>query len=170
MACDEEPEDFFLGREPRVLVPVRNVGKAIIGGLRLFLLKHSKQAVLAGFGVALSLLRLLHGFVKNGHELCAASERIHGAALDQRFKHALVKKAKVDVLAELEDRGEAAQFFSRGDNRFDGIAPDVLYRSQSEADIFAVRGEVGVGDVDIWRLDRNPHLPAFVDVLDHVVG
>src|SRR4029077_5740820 len=103
-------------------------------------------------------------------KLGTAPERIHRAALDQRLKHALVKKAKVDVLAELEDRGEAAKFFSRGDNRFDGIAADILHRSQSETDVFPVRSEVRVRDVDVWRLDRNAHFPTFVDVLDHVVG
>ena len=170
MAADEEAENFFFGGEARVLVPVGNVGQFVVVRLGLFLLKHAKQAVLAGFGVALGFLRLLHGFVEDGHQLRAAAQGIHGAALDQRFEHALVEQAQIDVLAEFEDRFEAAQLLAGGDDRFDGVAADVLHRGQAEADRLAVRSEVRVGNVDVGRFDGNAHLAAFVDVLDHVVG
>ena len=39
-----------------------------------FLLKHAEQAMLAGFGVALSFLRAFDGFVEDGHQLGAAAE------------------------------------------------------------------------------------------------
>ena len=67
-----------------------------------FLLEHAKQAVLARFGVALRFLRLLHRLVEHGHQLRAPAQRIHGAALDQRFQHALVQQTQIDVLAEFD--------------------------------------------------------------------
>ena len=155
MAADEEAEDFFFRGEAGVLVPVGNVRQLVVVRFSVFLLEDAKQAVLAGFGVALGFLRLLHGFVEHGHELGAAAHGIHGAALDQRFEDAFVEQAEVDVFAEFEDGFEAAEFLAGGNDRFDGVAADVLYGGQPEADRFAVRSEVGVGDVDVRRLRRR---------------
>ena len=152
MAADEEAEDFFFGGEAGVLVPVGDVGQFVVVRFGVFLLEDAKQAMLAGFGVALGFLRLLHGLVEDGHELRAAAHGIHGAALDQRFEHALVEQAEVDVFAEFKDRFEAAEFLAGGDDRFDRVAADILHGGEAEADRFAVRREVGVGDVD----DREP--------------
>ena len=170
MPGDEESENFFFGLKARVLVPVGDIGQFVVARRCFFLLEDAKQAVLAGFGVALGFLRLLHGLVEHGHELSAAAEGIHGAALDQRFDHALVEQSQVDVFAELEDGFEAAQLLARGNNRFNGIAADILHRGQAEADGLSMWREVRVGDIDIGRLDGNAHLAAFVDVLDDVVG
>jgi len=47
---------------------------------------------------------------------------------------------------------------------------DVLHRREPEADVLAMGREVSIGHIDIWSLNGDPHLPAFVDVLHHVVG
>ncbi len=100
----------------------------------------------------------------------AAAERIHCAGLDERFQNALVEQAEIDVLAKLVDGFEAAELLARGDDGFDGIAADVLYRSQAEADGFSMRGEVCVRYVDVRGFDGNAHLAALVDVLHHIIG
>ena len=74
MAGDEKAENFFLGGEARVLVPVRNVGQFVVVRFGIFLLKDAEQAMLAGFRVALRFLRLLHGLVEHGHQLRAAAQ------------------------------------------------------------------------------------------------
>ena len=120
--------------------------------------------------IALRLLRVLHGIVDDGHQLRASAKLVHGAALDQRLNHALVEQAQIDFFAELEDRGEPAQFFARRDDGLDGIVADILHRGQAEADRLAMRREVRVAHVDVGRFNRNAHLAAFVDVLHHVIG
>ena len=98
------------------------------------LLKHTEQAMLAAFSIALRFLRALDGTVEHGHKLGAAAESIHGAALDQRLQHALVQQPQIYLLAEFVNRAEAAQLFACGDDGFDGVVADVLYRGQAEAD------------------------------------
>ena len=83
MAADEEAEDFLFGGETGVLVPVGDVWQFIIVRFGIFLLEDAKQAMLAGFSIALSLLRLFHRLVEYGRELRATSHGIHGATLDE---------------------------------------------------------------------------------------
>ena len=63
-------------------------------------------------------------------------------------------------------RGE---LLARGEDGVDGVAAHVLDGGEPEADGVAVRGEVGVGEEHIGRLDRDVHLAAFLDVLDDVL-
>src|SRR5207244_5671552 len=105
MAGDKEAKDFFLSSQALVLVPVWRFGEPIVI-LNLFLLKDAKQSMLAGFCIALGLLRALDGFVKHGHKLGTAAERVHSAAFDQRFEHTLVEQAQVHLLAKRENRLE----------------------------------------------------------------
>ena len=126
--------------------------------------------MLAALGVALSLLRAFDGAVEHGHQLGAAAQSIHGAALDQRFQHAFVQQAQVDLLAEFVDGTVAAELLASGNDRLDGVVADVLHRGQTKANRAAVRCEVGVAHIDVRSLDRDAHLAAFVDVLDHVIG
>src|SRR5208282_172302 len=49
-------------------------------------------------------------------------------------------------------------------------AANVLDSGKAEANGFAVRSEVGIGDVDIRRFNGDAHLAALVDVLHNVVG
>ncbi len=135
----------------------------------VFFLKHAEQSVLAHLRVALRFLRLLHGFIQHGHELCAIAEVIHGAGLDQRLQHATVQHAQVNFLAELKDGAEAAQFFAR---RYDGlnrVAAHVLHRGQSKTNCIFMRREERVTYVHVRRLNGNTHFAAFIDVLHHVV-
>ena len=74
--------------------------------MTIFLLEYAEQAMLAGLRVALRLLRVVHGLVEHRHQLRAAAKRIHGAALDQRFQHALVQQPQVNFFAELINRFE----------------------------------------------------------------
>ena len=170
MSGDEEAENFFFSGQARVLIPVRSIGQLVVVDRNFFLLEHAEQAVLAGFRVALRLLRAFHGLVEDGHQLAAATECIHGAALDQRFQDALVQQPQIHLLAEFVDGAIASQFFAPRHDRFDGVVADILYRGQTEADRAAVRREVGVAHIDVGRFDRDAHFAAFVDVLHHVVG
>src|SRR5258708_758263 len=97
------------------------------------------------------------------------SKGVHGAALDQRLDYTLVQQAQIDFFAEFIDGAEAARFFARGQDRFNGSPPDVLDRGQPKANGVVVRSEEGVADVDVGRLDGNSHLAALVDVFHHVV-
>src|SRR5579864_6136244 len=106
-------------------------------GPGVVVIEDAEEAVLAGFGVALDFLGLLHGLVEDRGELGAAAEGVHGATLNQRFEHSLVEQAEIDVFAELEDRFEAAEFLARGDDRFDSVAADVLDSRETEADRLA---------------------------------
>src|SRR6266567_8271715 len=119
MTSDEESKDLLFGSQALVFVPVRRLGKPINVIVNLFLLKNAKQSMLAGFCIPLSLLRALDSFVKYGHELGAAAERVHGAAFDQRFEHTLVEQAQVYVLAERKNRLEFSYILSGCDNGFD---------------------------------------------------
>ena len=65
MPGDEEAENFFLRGQASVLVPVGNVRQLVVVGFRIILLKHAKQAVLAGFGVALRFLRPVHRLIEH---------------------------------------------------------------------------------------------------------
>src|SRR5438876_12392446 len=106
MTSDEESKDLLFGSQALVFVPVRRLGKPINVIVNLFLLKDAKQSMLAGFCIALGLLRALDGFVKHGHKLGTAAERVHSAAFDQRFEHTLVEQAQVHLLAKRENRLE----------------------------------------------------------------
>ena len=46
----------------------------------------------------------------------------------------------------------------------------ILHRGETEPNGAAMRGEVGIGHIDVRSLDGNAHLAAFVDVLDHIIG
>ena len=77
-------------------------GQLVVRSCDFFLLKHAEQAVLAGFCVALGLLCAFDRTVENGHQLGAAAQSIHGAALDQRLQHPLVQQPQVDLFAEFD--------------------------------------------------------------------
>src|SRR5207244_10685098 len=94
MAGDKEAKDFFLGSQALVLVPVWRFGEPIYVILNLFILKDAKQSMLAGFCIALSLLRAIDGFVKNGHKLGTEAASVHSAAFDQRIEHTLVEQTR----------------------------------------------------------------------------
>ena len=57
---------------------------------------------------------------------------------------------------------------ARGQDRFDGVAPDVLDGREAEADRVSVRREVRVAEAHVGRLDGDLHLAAFLDVLHDV--
>ena len=116
MTSDEEAEDFFFCSQPSVLVPVGHVRKLIVAVLRFFLLEHSEQSMLARFDVALYFLRAFNGPVDHRHQLRAAAERIHGAALDQRFEDTFVQQPQVDLFAELKKRAITPQFRATSDD------------------------------------------------------
>ena len=102
--------------------------------------EQAEEAGLALRRIFLRLLRALHGLVDGGHELAALAQRVERAGLDERLDHALVHHAQIDLLAELPEAVEAAaDFFARLEDGFDGVAADVLYRGQAEADGLAVR-------------------------------
>ena len=106
----------------------------------------------------------------HGHQLRAASQRIHGAALDERLNDPLVEQVQIDLLAELEDRREFTDRLARRHDRLDCVVTHILHGSQAEADRFSMRREVRVAHIDVGRLDRNAHLATLVDVLHYVVG
>ncbi len=139
----------------------------------------AEEAVLSGCGIALRFLGALHGFVEGAGDLGAGSECIHGSGFVQRFEHALVEAAEIDLFAELPQAREAllpfcSKFGPSGDDRFDGVVADVLDGGEPEADrlsLFSGDGrEVCVGDLDVRRNDGDVHLAALADVLDDVFG
>ena len=67
VAGDEEAENLLLRREPSVLIPVRYVGQLMIVSFSMVFLENAEQPVLAGLGVALHFLRLLHRFIQYRH-------------------------------------------------------------------------------------------------------
>src|ERR1700675_2301142 len=103
MPGDEETKDFFFRRQSLVFVPVRHLRKLLMGGSHIFLLEHSEQAMLPGLRVALRLLRTLDGAIDDGHELSPPAERVHGAALDERFQNPLVEEAQVHALRKFKN-------------------------------------------------------------------
>src|SRR5580704_8094583 len=107
--------------------------------------------MLAGLGIALGFLRTFDSPVKNRHQLGAAPEAIHGAALDQRFQYPLVEQPQVDLFAKLVNGRVAAQFLAAGDDGLDGVVPYIFYRGQAEADGGPMWGEVSVADIDVRR-------------------
>ncbi len=169
MSADEEAENFFLVGQPGMFVPVGRVGQLVVRRRNFLLLEDAEQAVLAAFGVALGFLRAFDGAVENRHQLGAAAQSVHGAALDQRFQNALVQQAQVDLLAEFVDGAVAAKLFASGDDRLNGVVADILDRCQAETNRAAMRREVGIAHVDVRSFDGNAHLAALVDVLDHVI-
>ena len=121
--------------------------------------------------IALQLLAALHGAVDHGIKLRAAgAERIERAGLDQAFEHAPVQQARVDGVAELEERVEAAQLLARFENAAHRIFADVLDGAHAEANLFADGREVHVAGVDVRRKHGDAHAARFVDVLHHFFG
>ena len=74
MPGDKESKNLFFSSQTRVFIPVGSVGEPVIVRLGFFLLKNSKQAVLAGFGVALGFSGTVDGFIEDRHQLRAAAE------------------------------------------------------------------------------------------------
>ncbi len=101
----------------------------------------------------------------------ALAERVQRTGLDERLDYARVHDAEVDFLAELPEALETAADFIAGlDDGFDGVAADVLYRGQTEADGISMGGELCAGNLHVGRLDCDAHLLTLADVLDDVLG
>src|SRR5947209_16381451 len=109
MAGDEEAKYFLLRPQTLMLVPFWYLGQTV-RLLRHIGRKHAEKSVLAELRVALRLLPTFHGAIETSHELRPRPQRIHGAALDQRFEHAFVQEAEVYLFAELEYRGKFLKF------------------------------------------------------------
>ena len=104
------------------------------------------------------------------HLRSARSERIHRAGFDQAFEDALVEQPRVDVVAELIDRREAAEFRARVENSLDRVFAHVLDGAQPEADGFADGSEIEIARIDVRRKDGDAHAARFVDVFHHFFG
>ena len=168
MACDEEAENLLFISQPRVFIPIGGIRQPFNRARRL-LLEHAKQPVLPGFRVALRFLRLLDRLIQRGHNLRPAAEPIHGAALYQRFQNALVEQTQINVLAKFKNRFELSQFLASSNNRINRVVSNVFHRRQTKSNRFPVRSEIRIAHVDVGRLNRNPHLATFVDVLHNIV-
>ena len=92
------------------------------------LLKHTEQTMLPGFRIALRFLRVVHGPIKHRHKLGASSKRIHRAAFNEGFEHPLVQQPEINFFAELVNGFESAEFLAGGNNGFNRIVSNVLYR------------------------------------------
>ena len=153
-----------------MLGPFFQVGQRFLGGFRGRRGAAEKAVLAAGF-FALAALRLFHGPVNHREHLRSPrSEGIHRARFDQAFENALVQEARVDVIAELVDRGEAPEFRARIENSLDRVFADILDGAESEANGFANRSEIEIARIDIGRKDRDAHAARFVDVLHDFFG
>ena len=66
----------------------------------------SEQSVLTGFARPGSALQGGDSIIDGGQHGFARTKRIHGARLDEAFKHALVQEARLDAFAEIVQRFE----------------------------------------------------------------
>src|SRR5580704_2413353 len=95
--------------------------------------------MLAGFRVALRFQGPIHGLVENSHQLAAPSERIHGAAFDQRLQNALVEQTQIHFLTEFVNGMITSQFFSPSHDRLNGVVANVFHGGETEANRTAMR-------------------------------
>src|SRR4029077_5683309 len=105
MAGDEEAEDLFFRGEALMFIPVGNIGEFLALSFAFLCLRKyvEEQPVLSHLGVPASFLCPCHDLVYNKHELGPVSERIHGAALDQRLQYAFVQQPQVYLLRKFEN-------------------------------------------------------------------
>ena len=100
----KEAQHFFFVGQPLALFPVRNLGQIVaVPAVRGFIIEQSEQPGLPLRGILLRLLRALHRLVDSSIQRTALAQRIQRTRLDQRFDHALVHHAQVDLLAELPE-------------------------------------------------------------------
>ena len=64
-----------------------------------------------------------------------SAKRIHGSSVGERFEHSLVAYAKIDSIAQIEQRAEGAVLLAGVDDRIDGGAPDISNAAKAEADL-----------------------------------
>jgi hypothetical protein len=189
MAGDEEAQRFLLEREALGLGPRRRVRDALGrargrgGGVR-----PAEEARLPRLAVALALLPALHRRVDRRVERRAPGVGpVEAAALDEALDHAPVHAARVDAVAEVEQRAERPALAPGRQHQLDGALADVLDGGKTETNVCldVPRGglsappipprwrdhrEVHVRLVDVGRQDLEAHLPALADVQDHLVG
>ncbi len=135
------------------------------------LLEQVEHAGLTQLAVPLPGLSPFHACGKLLHHgRPARSQGIQGAALDEAFDHPAVHLSEIHVFTKLREGGEPAQFFPGLEDGIDGGAADVFDRPQTEHQLVFRNGEILHALVDIRRLDLDVHLPAVVDVADHLIG
>src|ERR1051326_2939718 len=168
MPGDVEAERLFFVLQLFFFRPFGEVGDARRGhGGR----SHAEERRLAALLLVLRALRGIGRRIDGLEERAAReAERIERARLDQRLDHLLVAGAEVDVLAEAEERLEAADAAARLEDRLDRSLSDALHSAEAEADVRADYGERVVRFVDVRRQDLDAHLRRLVDELHHRVG
>ena len=122
--------------------------------------------MLPGFARPGSALQGGDRIIDGGQHGFARTKRIHGARLDEAFKHALVQKARLDAFAEIVEGFEFPLLHSRFTNRFGGVLANILDRSKTEANRFTDRREIEIALIHIGRENGNAHAARFIDVLN----
>ena len=119
---------------------------------------------------------MFDGLVDPGEETGAprrhrsVGQRVERAGLDQAFEHPLVDQPLVDVLAQREQRIDAAELLAHVEHRQDRPLADVLHRAQAEADALLLDGEGQLARVDVGRQDRNAEIAALAEIHRQLVG
>src|SRR5262249_416512 len=162
---------FFSGGVPLMFPPFRHRGILPRITLSGFIsTKDTEKAVVPLSRIALRFLGAFHRFVQHRHDLRAITECIHSAALDQRLHDAFIEKPQINFFAEFKDRAEATYLLAGSDDGINRSATDVFHCRHTKTDGVFMRSEPQVAYIDVRWLNRNLHLTAFIDVLDHIVG
>src|SRR3954468_20078421 len=135
MTGDVEAENLLLFRQALRLGPRWDVGQHVAGfGRARVAGSRSEQRRLPGDKVLLSERCLADRDVQRRRQLRAVTaQRIHCAGVDESLEHALVADAKVDSLAQIEDRLEGAILGAGGKNGINRRSANVPDAAQSEA-------------------------------------
>src|SRR5260370_35043962 len=104
----------------------------------------SKQSVLARLARPRSALQGSNGVIHRRQHGFSRTERIHGARLNEAFKHTLVQKARFDTFAEIIERCEFSLTQTRFTSRLGGVLANILDRSETEANRFADGREIDI--------------------------
>ena len=126
---------------------------------RLLLFAAAEQVGLSELAIALGAVAVLDRAVDGAEQLGAAGrqpdasrhEAVARAGLDQRFEHLLVDDAKVELFAELMERGHRAGALAHLDDGADRALAEALDRREAETHTFRHDREVQLALVDVRR-------------------